>query len=479
MLILLLILIPLFGGLFTFAMPSSKAYITATFSGVATLLVSIIAYYFFSEKVNTEMLSYNAIWIESIGAHFRVGIESGLGLLMVLLTSIAFPFIFIFIKNKEPENQSTFYGLMLLAQVGLLGVFVAKDALLFYGFWEIALIPVYFLSSMYGGEKRIAVTFKFFVYTFVGSLLMLISLLYIYQHTADHSFSLNSFITAGQSLPLQTQTWLFWLMFIAFAIKMPIFPFHTWQPDTYEQSATPVTIVMSALMVKMGLFAVIVWLIPVLGVGATHWMNLLILLSVISILYASCLAIVQSNIKRLIAYSSIAHVGLMGAALFSQTNIGMEGVIIQMFNHGINVMGLWLLVSVLENRLHTQNMNEMGGIAKVAPNFTIALVVISFANIALPLTNAFVGEFLMFNGVFTSVSSYKIGFTVFALIGIILSAYYTLSMVRKVAFGEVNSNTANFKDLTKNEMFIMSLIVLMIIILGFYPAYIIDLLKTV
>ncbi|MCC7029272.1 MAG: NADH-quinone oxidoreductase subunit M [Chitinophagaceae bacterium] len=469
MLILLIILIPLLGGLLTLAMPSSKANITGLLSSIATLVIAIVAAYLFTQKNSAALLTYDCNWIASIGARFTIDLGTGLSVLMVLLTALAFPLIFIFLQNKRPEQGNLFYGLMLLAQVGLTGVFVAKDALLFYGFWEIALIPVYFLSSMYGGANRIKVTFKFFVYTFAGSLLMLVSILYIYQQTPTHSFAWGSFVETGNNLSPMIQNWLFWLMFIAFAIKMPVFPFHTWQPDAYEQSATPVTIVMSALMVKMGLFAVIIWLVPVLAAGSLQWINVVMVLSVCGIVYASCLAMVQSNIKRLIAYSSIAHVGLMCAAIFSQHELGTQGAILQMFNHGINIMGLWFLVAVIENRLHTQDMNQMGGIAKVAPVFTIALVLISLANIALPLTNGFVGEFMMFNAVFNSATPYRVVFTVVAGLGIILAAVYTLTMIRKVAFGELNAQTEGFKDLSHNETFILALIMLLILVLGFYP----------
>ncbi len=475
MLIILLIAVPFLGGLFALLTPASKAKYTALFFSLITAVLAFVTYYFFTTQSNAQLLAYDGIWIESIGARFTIEVSSGLALLMVLLSSIAFPLIYFFNNNKEPENQPLFYSLMSFAQVGLMGVFVAKDALLFYGFWEVALIPVYFLASMYGGPRRIPITFKFFVYTFVGSLLMLVAILYIHQQTPSHSFAWNSFVETGKQLPLANQNWLFWLMFIAFAIKMPIFPFHTWQPDAYEQSATPVTIVLSALMVKMGLFAVMVWLLPVLFEGSNHWMNVVMGLSVIGIVYASCLAMVQNNIKRLIAYSSIAHVGLMCAAIFSQHELGTQGAIVQMFNHGINIMGLWFIVHIIESRLDTHNMNEMGGIAKVAPSFTIALVLIALANIALPLTNGFVGEFMMFNGVFNASSRYRVIFTLVAGLGIILSAVYTLSMIRKVAYGDVNKSTENFKDLTKNELFVLSLIMLIILVLGFYPRLITDL----
>lgn len=469
MLTILLLLIPFLGGIFTLLLPENSARYTALISSIAVLIVTAVISYFYLNNINLEFLSYDRNWIESLNARFTIEIRHSLQGLMVLLTALTFPFIFLFFSNKEPKNKNIFYGLMLLAELGLLGVFVAKDALLFYAFWEIALIPVYFLSSLYGGEKRIAVTYKFFVYTFVGSLLMLVGLIYINQHSPNHSFAWSSFMEAGQSLPLEKQSWLFILMFVAFAIKMPIFPFHTWQPDTYQESATPVTVVLSAVMVKMGLFAVLMWLIPILTLGANEWMNVVILLSVIGIVYASVMAMAQQNLKRLVAYSSIAHIGLMCAAIFSQHNLGFQGTLIQMFNHGINIMGMWFLVGVLENRLNTQNMNEMGGVAKLAPKFTIALIIISLSNIALPLTSGFVGEFMMFNGLFSGASAYSVPFTVAALMGVILSAVYTLNMIRKVAYGELKENTSKFTDLTNNEMFILSLIVLIILVLGFYP----------
>jgi len=264
-------------------------------------------------------------------------------------------------------------------------------------------------------------------------------------------------------------------MFVAFAIKMPIFPFHTWQPDAYEESATPVTIVLSAIMVKMGLFAVVRWLMPVLPLGCERWMDWVTLLSVISIVYASCLALVQTNIKRIIAYSSIAHIGLMCAAIFSHQLIGMQGAAIQMFNHGIIITGMWLLVAIVENRLHTQDIREMGGIAKLSPWFTVSLVVASLANIGFQMTNGFVGEFMMFNGLFKSTSPYHIVFTVFAGTGIIVGAAYTLNMIQKVAYGDVKANTSSFTELSINEKIGMGIILLLIVVLGFYPKFLMDL----
>jgi len=338
------------------------------------------------------------------------------------------------------------------------------------------LIPVYFLCSRWGGEKRIQATFKFFVYTFAGSLLMLLGIIYTYMHTAptlyaEHSFSMNAFYHVA--LDAHQQNWLFWLFFIAFAIKMPIFPFHTWQPDTYEQSPTAVTMVLSGVMVKMGLFAVLRWLVPVFPAAVLHYDNIVIGLSIIGIIYASLIAIKQDDLKRLVAYSSIAHIGLMSAAIFATKQIGIEGVMIQMFNHGINIIGLWIVIELLEKQTGVRKISQLGGVAHQAPVLTIMLVVIAFANIALPLTNAFVGEFMMFSGLF----KFNIWYTAFAGISIILAAVYTLNMVKNVFYGETNSITATVKEISLNEKIILSVIVVAIFMIGVFPQPMLDLTK--
>jgi NADH-quinone oxidoreductase subunit M len=476
MLILLLILFPLLGGILIWLLSDKLASIASLIVSVVVMVLSLVVYNQYHHGLHEELI-YQQPWISQLGATFSLEISNGLPLLMVMLTGFVFPLIIGAWYNKPIEKASRFYGLMFMAQAGLMGVFLAKDALLFYVFWEVALIPVYFLSSMYGGARRIPVTFKFFVYTFLGSLLMLVAFLYIYQQTPIHSFSWDSLVSTGKSISPANQQWLFWMLFIAFAIKMPVFPFHTWQPDAYEQSATPVTIVLSAIMVKMGLFAVVRWLLPVLPDGVKYWMDVVMWLSVAGIVYASCMAMVQTNIKRLIAYSSIAHIGLMAACLFAHNAdyLSVQGAAVQMFNHGINIAGMWIIVGILEHRLGTQQLDEMGGVAKIAPYFTVGLVLISLANIALPLTNGFIGEFMMFNGLFNADSKYRVWLTVLAGLGVILSAVYTLTMVQKVAYGPLKTTSMGFNDLEWNEKIVVILILLVILILGFYPKYLLDL----
>jgi NADH-quinone oxidoreductase subunit M len=416
------------------------------------------------------MHQFEATWLPSIGASFSVALD-GMSKMLVLLTAISMPLILIATRNNNYSNPGSFYALMSLAQVGLIGVFVSMDALLFYFFWELALIPVYFLSSIWGGEKRIAVTFKFFIYTFIGSLLMLVGILFVYLHTKDHSFAWSSF--TNTDLLRGQETLPFFLFFIAFAIKMPIFPLHTWQPDAYEQAPTATTMVLSGVMVKMGLFAAIRWVLPLFPIATKTFAMPIVILSVIGMIYASLIAIKQDDIKRLIAYSSIAHIGLMAAAIFAGGTLGLQGVQVQMFNHGINVIGLWILANAIESTLGTRKLSELGGLATKAPTMAILFVVLAFANIALPLTNAFIGEFLLFNGLF----QYNIWIAVAAGVSIILGAIYTLQMVQKVLFGEVSAVTANATEINSYSKWVLIVIVIAVIALGVYPQPLIDLTK--
>ena len=462
---LLLILIPMLSGLAVFFLKeanSSKAL--ALGSSVITLALSLMA-------INSKgVLHYDASWLPGLGGRFTL-MQDGMGKMLGLLTAISFPVVFAATFKNTYQKPAAFYGLMLLAQAGLLGVFLAADALLFYFFWELALIPVYFLCSIWGGEKRIAVTFKFFIYTFIGSLLMLVGILFVYAHTADHSFALQSFYNV--QLTGKQQAYVFALFFIAFAIKMPIFPLHTWQPDAYEQAPTATTMILSGVMVKMGLFAVIRWVLPMVPGAVKGHALFVIILSVIGMVYASLIAIKQDDIKRLIAYSSIAHIGLMCAAIFTQNQIGLEGVMIQMFNHGINVIGLWIVADVIEQQLGTRKFSELGGLAQKAPTLAILLVVMALANVALPLTNAFVGEFLLFNGLF----QYNIWIAAVAGISIILSAVYTLNMIQKIFYGNTVEKTNNAVEIDFNIQVVLSVLVVMVLVMGVYPQPMIDLTK--
>jgi NADH-quinone oxidoreductase subunit M len=457
---LLLIVIPLVAGLATFLLKNERD--AKSWSLFASILTLAVAFAGVSNLFDSSQLAYDAAWIPSLGTRFSIGLD-GMSKMLCLLNAIAYPIVFASVYDNSYKKPNSFYALMLLMQTGLMGVFLATDCLLFYFFWELALIPAYFLCSSWGGEKRIQVTFKFFIYTFVGSLLMLVGILYLYFKTPDHSFALQSFYHTA--LSLTEENFLFWLFFIAFAIKMPIFPFHTWQPDTYEQTTTAVTMILSGVMVKMGLYGVIRWLVPMFPHATMHYGNFVIILCVTGMLYASLIAMRQDDLKRLIAYSSIAHIGLMCAAIFSSQEIGMQGVMIQMFNHGVNVIGLWIVADVIENQLGTLKFSELGGLARRAPALAILLVVLALANIALPLTNAFIGEFMMFNGLFR----YNIWVTVAGIISIILAAVYTLNMVQKILYGSTTIATDGATDVTTGTKLMLIALVIAVVVLGVYP----------
>jgi NADH-quinone oxidoreductase subunit M len=408
-------------------------------------------------------------WLQVLNSRFVLQAD-GLAKILILLTAISFPAIFIATGKNQVAQKNIFLSLMLFTQAGLMGVFLAGDALLFYFFWELALIPVYFLCSIWGGEKRIAVTFKFFIYTFLGSLIMLIGIIYMYMHTKDHSFAFASFMEAG--LTNTQQVTAFALFFIAFAIKMPIFPLHTWQPDAYDQSPTAVTMVLSAVMVKMGLYGVLRWLMPLFPSAFSAHTNIVMILSIIGILYASFIAIKQDNIKKLIAYSSIAHIGLMSAALFANKEVGTQGVLIQLFSHGINVLGLWIIADLIEQQTGTKSLSEMGGLAKKQPTLAILLVAFSFANVALPLTNAFVGEFLMFNSLF-QVNPWM---AAAAGVSVVLAAIYTLNMVQKCAYGEVSTAIQKMST-NKPAQAVLIVLIIIVFVTGVYPQPLFDLTK--
>ncbi len=482
MIALLLFLIPLIGGLLTF-LPGRPvvARSLALASSLASLLLVVAGMTIYKQPLCWE---FDAEWIQPLGSRFSLKGDS-MGMLMSLLTAIGGLLAVLGSWNNPVNGSNRFYGLLLWMQAGMLIVFLASDALLFYFGWELALIPAYFLCSIWGGEKRIAVTFKFFIYTFVGSVLMLIGLIYLQGLTPNHSFQLQAF--RNLEIVESKQVWLFWLFFLAFAIKVPLFPFHTWQPDTYEQSPTTVTMLLSGVMVKMGLVAMIRWLMPILGIGTFIWSDVVICLAVVGILYASLIAIRQDDLKRLIAYSSIAHMGLSVAALFSLTGfssnsnvvlqyhlVGFQGILLQLFSHGINILGMWLLADRIERRFGTRKLSELGGLARTAPTFTVFFVLIALANIALPLTNAFPGEFLQFNALFHAQSSYRFLFLVLAGLAVILSAIYTLNMIRRIFFGDTNAATENGLPLSTAETLALSLVVGLIFVFGIYPQAVLD-----
>ncbi len=464
MLTIFLIFWPLLAALIIIALKEHSRAI-ALFASLVELIVALVVAFSFVPN-ETVQFAVNIPWIQSIGVHFNVGID-GISLMLVLLTTCLVPFIILSSFNNSYKNPHTFYCLILLMQMALVGVFVALDGFLFYLFWEMALIPIYFICLIWGGEDRGRITLKFFIYTLAGSLVMLIGLVYLYFQTpGTHTFEIQALYEAGRSLTPFEQGILFWAFFVAFAIKMPVFPFHTWQPDTYTVSPVQGTMLLSAIMLKMGIYGVIRWLIPVVPLGVQAWGMTAIVLSVIGIVYASIIALMQKDFKRLIAYSSIAHVGLISAGLFTLNKIGMQGAMIQMVSHGIVVFALFYIVEIISQRAKTRTIAELGGIRLQAPILTTTFLVILLGSIALPFTSGFVGEFLLIN----SLVQYQLIIGAVAGLTTILGAVYMLRSFQQSMLGETNMVTSTMLDLTSQEKWVLYPIVILIVLIGIYPA---------
>ena len=461
--ILLLIFLPLIGALAASLFGKSQQARTVAFvSSVLSLGLTAYLLSLFSPDSAAPQFVYDYPWFLSFGIRFRAGID-GISMILVLLTNVLVPLIILSSFKNSYRSPGAFYGLILFMQSGLLLVFTALDAFLFYLGWEAALIPVYFICGMWGGENRIRVNMKFFIYTVFGSLIMLLGIIYVGAHTPDGNFGLQSFYHS--SVSPGAQGWVFLAFFLAFAIKMPVFPFHTWQPDTYTEAPTAGSMLLAGIMLKMGVYGVIRWLIPVVPLGYLQWGPWVLMLSIVGIVYASIIAFTQKDIKRLIAYSSIGHVGLIAAGLFVWNVESLQGAMIQMLNHGINVVGLFFIADILIRRLQTRDTEGMGGIASVAPQYAITFLIILLGTIALPLTNGFIGEYLLLLGL----SEYNIYAAVIAGLTIIFGAVYMLRMYQRVMLGGTNERTNSFKDIDGLEKLVLVILCVFVVVIGVYP----------
>lgn len=473
-LLLIIMCIPVIGAIVLSLMKNSDntrtfanialLFSAAAFAGTVAMMLSFIPANGFQQVFN-----YN--WIPGLGVTFYGGID-GISLLLLLLTNLLTPIIIYSSVGNQIKNARAFYALILFMQFALMGVFVALDGFLFYIFWELALIPIWFICLLWGGKDSTRITLKFFIYTLTGSLFMLVGFIYLYLQTpGTHSFSWD----ALHNLPLtdKQQTFVFWMMFLSFGIKMPVWPLHTWQPDTYTDAPTQGTMLLSGIMLKMGIYGVIRWMLPTVPLAFSQWGTTVMVLAIIGIVYASCMALVQKDYKRLIAYSSIAHVGLIAAGIFTLNNQGVEGAVIQMFAHGINVVGLFMIVDILQKRFHTSNIKELGGIANSQSLFSILFVIIMLGTVALPLTNGFVGEFLLLSGVF----QYSAVMAAFAGLTVILGAVYMLRSYQTIMLGGPTSATNNFAPLRLQEKVILICISFIVIVTGLFPGWMINMVE--
>jgi len=461
----LLIGIPILAGILVMLSGKSLApYVAFTFS-ITELVVVFMTYMGFDPQGGFQFVS-KFTWIPELGINFSFAID-GLTLLLLILTALLVSVIILFQIDNKADRPATFFGLILFMQAGLMGVFLARDGFLFYLFWELALIPVYFLAAIWGENRRIAVTLKFFVYTIFGSLFMLLSLIYLYLQTpgVTHSADIVDLYAAGRNLGAGMQGWVFWGLFIAFAIKMPIFPFHTWQPDTYTESPAAASMLLSGIMLKMGIYGVIRWLLPIAPLGLIEWGPWAITLSVIGIIYGSIIAIRQRDVKRLVAYSSFAHVGLMSAAVFSLTSSGMSGAVIQMLAHGINVVGLFIVIDIIQQRTGNRDILSLSGISQKNIALTVFFGILMLGSVALPLTNGFPGEFLMLKGVF----EYNKYLGATAGLTIILGAVYMLRFFQQIMFGPAGEFTDKITPLSMGEGVALFILCFFVFWIGLIP----------
>lgn len=454
----LLILLPLAGAAVA-AMAAGRSRSFAMAFSVAELVLSLALAWHFDPAAGRQFVE-NHQWVPSLGISYSVGID-GISLLLVLLTTVLVPLIILSAYGRDVRQPRLYYPLILIMQSALVGVFSATDGFLFYVFWELALIPIYLICLNWGGTDRQRITLKFFIYTLFGSLLMLVAFICLRSATATRDFSLDSFYSLD--LSASSQSWIFWALFLAFAIKMPVFPFHTWQPDTYTDSPTQGTMLLSGIMLKMGVYGLLRWLLPVVPVGVAEWGILAMWLSVAGIVYASLIAWQQNDFKRLIAYSSIAHVGMISAGVFSLTPEGLEGSVVQMLSHGVNVVGLFFVADLFMNRTGTRDLDKLGGIRNIAPAFSTAFLIVLLGSVALPLTNGFVGEFMLMNGIFrfSGIAAAVAGLSV------IFGAVYMLNAYRLTMLGD--TKTAVFTDLSFSEKTVLYAVVVLVFLFGIYP----------
>lgn len=463
----ILIFLPVVAALITLLIKNEAVKYAALAFSIIELVVAGLFYCHFVPNATTQF-GVDMPWISKFGIYFTAGID-GISMIMVLLSTILVPLIILSSFKSQVAKANVFYALILFMQAAMLVVFTALDGFLFYVGWEAALIPIYFICALWGGQNRIKVTLKFFIYTFAGSLFMLAALIYLYVVNPSKTFDIHTFYALR--LSATQQSYIFWAFFLAFAIKMPVFPFHTWQPDTYTEAPTQGTMMLSGIMLKMGVYGVIRWLLPIAPLGFNEWSTLATVLAIVGIVYGSIIAFTQKDGKRLVAYSSIGHVALIAAGIFAFSVNGFQGALIQCLSHGINVVGMFLIWDIIDRQMKTRELSQLGGIAKVAPKFAIAFLIITLGSVGLPLTNGFIGEFLLMSSVFQWSFSYVGGLFYFILpgSGIILGAVYMLRMYKKTMQGTTNELTATFKDIAGSDLIVLGVICALIIYIGVYP----------
>ena len=459
-----LLIILLVGALATYFSGDKWAPKVAMLFGLTAFAgaICLLSQYNLGQEIN-----YAKLWIAKPNISFALQAD-GLSLAMLLLTTALTPIIIYSSFGNTYKNPKAFYALILFMTFAMAGTFLASDGLLYYIFWELSLIPIYFIALIWGNgdaEERKKAVVKFFIYTLAGSLFMLVAFIYLYQKAG--SFLISDLTPL--KLSSTEQFWIFLAFFLAYAIKIPLIPFHTWQAEVYQKAPTVGTMLLSGIMLKMGLYSVIRWQLPIAPLAAKEYMNVFIILGIAGVIYGSIVALRQKDLKKLLAYSSLAHVGLIAAGAYTLTLDGLRGAVLQMIAHGFVVVGLFFVAEIIFRRYETRNISEMGGIRAQSPKFTSMFLILVLASVALPSTFNFVGEFT----VLYSLSQINIWFALLGGTTIILGAYYMLKMFQHVMLGETNVKL--FADVTFNEGLSLILIIAVLFFFGMYPKPIVDL----
>jgi NADH-quinone oxidoreductase subunit M len=468
----LITFIPLAGVLLLLVMPRNDAmqrYVALGVSLVA-FIASIPLITGFQTNAEYQFVE-NIPWIAagSFQMNYHLGID-GISLWLVILTTFMMPIAILSTFEAVEEKVKEYMICLLLLEVGMLGAFVSLDLFLFYIFWELMLIPMYFIIGIWGGKNRVYAAVKFFIYTMVGSLLMLIAIMFVYFKAGAGDFNITRFFNIG--LDPASQTWLFLAFALAFAIKVPMFPLHTWLPDAHTEAPTAGSVILAAVLLKMGTYGFVRFAMPLFPDATAQFTPLIATLAVIGVIYAALVAMVQEDVKKLVAYSSVAHLGFVMLGVFALNQQGIAGGMLQMLNHGVSTGALFLIVGFIYERRHTRLISDFGGLSKQMPIFATVFMIVTLSSIGLPGTNGFVGEFLILIGAFESELRW---WTVIASSGVILSAVYMLWMFQRVMFGEL-SNPKNqvLKDLNAREIVVMAPLIVLIFVMGVYPTPFID-----
>jgi NADH-quinone oxidoreductase subunit M len=445
----------------------------AFWTSVLTFAVSLLIWFRFERIADLQMVvSYD--WIDigygsvTIPIRFIMGVD-GISLLLVMLTTFITPLAILSSWRGIKERLKEYYALFLLLEVGMIGVFLAGDLFLFYVFWEVMLIPMYLLIGVWGGKNRIYAAIKFVLFTMAGSLLMLVAIIFLAFISGANSFDIAAITAYLSANPLEAgvQMWLFLAFFLAFAIKVPLFPFHTWLPDAHVEAPTAGSVILAGVLLKMGTYGFVRFCMPMFPDAAVQALPTIMVLALIGIIYGALVAMVQPDVKKLVAYSSVAHMGFVMMGLFALNMQGLQGGMLQMINHGLSTGALFLIVGILYERRHTRLIADYGGISKIMPVFATIFMVVTLSSIGLPGLNGFVGEFL------TMVGAYRLDwiYAAVAVIGVILAAVYMLWMFQRVMFGKViHEENNSLKDINWRELACLLPIIVFIVWIGVYPA---------